>query len=60
MFGYVIQLDREEVEETIDGLSLFKYLELPLEQLDIDWPVFRRNIIKARQVWVILGFILMW
>ena len=58
MFGDRIQIDWKEVEETIKGVSIFKYLWRPLEQSYNDWPEVIWNIRQAHQFWNRLGVIL--
>ena len=55
-----LRLNREEEEETMERVELFKYLGRPLYQSDNDWLVVRRNIRKENQVWSRLGVILRW
>ena len=43
-------LDEEEGYERVDNVPTFRYLGQPLEQMDDDWPIVRRNIMHARSV----------
>ena len=43
-------LNREEGDETIEGIALFKQLGRLMDQSDDDWPVVRMNIGNKRQV----------
>ena len=56
--GVEFRLTREEGEETIEVLALFKYLGRTLENSKDEWPLVRQNIRKARQVWGRIGVIL--
>ena len=39
----------------MENLTTFWYLVSPLDQTDYDWPSVRRNIMRARSVWGVLG-----
>ena len=51
-------LTEEDEAECIKGVNNFKYLGRMLYRLDGDWPVVRRNVRKAHQVWIRLGKLL--
>ena len=51
-------LDGEEGDERVENVPTFRYLGLPLDQTDDDWPAMWRNIIQARSVWGRLGTLL--
>ena len=39
-------------------METFKYLGLVLDRSDDNWPEVRRNVEKARQVWIWIGKLL--
>ena len=47
-----------EGDERVEGVAMFWYLGRPLDQMDDDWMVVRRKIIRARSVWGRLGILL--
>ena len=53
-------LTGKEVEETIGGVSVFKYPGRLMEQSGSEWTDIRRNMGRVRQVWGRLGVILRW
>ena len=44
--------------ERVEGVAKFWYLGMPLDQKYDDWPAVRRNIMRARSVWEIVGTLL--
>ena len=53
-----LSFTREDGEDIIEGVALFKYLGRPLEQSDDDWSEVTGKTRKEHQVWGRLGVIL--
>ena len=51
-------LEGREGEERVENVMTFRYLGKLLDQTYDDWPAVRRNIMRARSVWGILGTLL--
>ena len=51
-------LEGEEGDDMLEGVAMFQYLGITLDQTDDDWTAVRRNILRARLVWGRLGTML--
>ena len=45
-----ITLDEEWVDNRVETVPTFRYLGLPLDQMDDDWPAVCQNIMRARSI----------
>ena len=48
-------LDGEEGDERVENVPNFRYLGIPLDQMDYDWLAVQQNIMRTRSVWGRLG-----
>ena len=44
----------------MENVPTFQYLGRPLDQRDDDWTAVRKNIMRAKSVWGMLGTLLRW